>query len=234
MIKIDRADCPNALKNSRAKVAYKHKKVVSTLWEMQNKKCCYCECKIPEKGHMKAVEHFQPQSIYKDRVNDWPNLLLACAQCNGKKSDKFPIELTDKDSEPKVLYIKKQSNAQTLLIDPTEDNGDPEDHLDFNIELGEFLGLIKPRNNDPKGRETIDVIGLSDQHYTHENARHIFNLQRCHIILLGAKMDNDEDLINLCLLEFESYFSPSHKHTAVARVYIKHHNIHNEFQNPVN
>lgn len=59
---------------------------------MQHGKCCYCEQKIPKEGHQKAVEHFKPKSIFKYFINDWDNLLLACPQCNGKKSDKFFYE----------------------------------------------------------------------------------------------------------------------------------------------
>ena len=85
MIYIQRTECPESLKNSPlAGTKYNTKPVVKALVEMQYYKCCYCEMPIPSRGHLKAVEHFEPKSVFKLKTNDWNNLLLACAQCNGK------------------------------------------------------------------------------------------------------------------------------------------------------
>ena len=117
MIQIERGECPPVLGPAGRihKYLYRTKKVVRALWDMQKQKCCYCEQLIPPDGHGKAVEHFHPQSIFKSRRNDWPNLLLACPQCNGKKSNKFPVMLTSNVDEVKVVYLKQEGEGQPAM-----------------------------------------------------------------------------------------------------------------------
>ena len=104
MIKIKRGECPDVLADTPQEgTRYNSKPVVEVLHQMQKEKCCYCEQLIPKKGHIKAVEHFHPKSVYKHMRNDWKNLLLVCAQCNGKKSDKFPVRLSKIDGEVSVV-----------------------------------------------------------------------------------------------------------------------------------
>ena len=92
MIRIKRQPCPSALEGVSSNANhYNKKEIVKALWDMQHMKCCYCECRIPQDGHLKAVEHFRPKSVYQELKNEWSNLLLACAQCNGKKRDKLPV-----------------------------------------------------------------------------------------------------------------------------------------------
>ncbi len=91
MIKIRRTPCPAILLGKTPEGTHYNKtEVVSALWAMQHGKCCYCERRLPETGHLKAVEHFRPKSVFPELRNEWRNLLLACSQCNGQKADKFP------------------------------------------------------------------------------------------------------------------------------------------------
>ncbi|MCH7591776.1 MAG: HNH endonuclease, partial [Planctomycetes bacterium] len=107
MIHIPRTNRPPFLRRSKAKKAYQDRRVVSELWKMQRHKCCYCESVIPELGHAKAIEHFRPQALFPSKRNEWKNLLLACAQCNGLKSDEFPVVVLGCD-EPAIQVDGKQ------------------------------------------------------------------------------------------------------------------------------
>ena len=82
---------------------------------MQHNKCCYCESYIAESGSGKQVEHFRPRSQFKELQHDWNNLLLACADCNWAKLDGFPVA----------------GNGEPLLLDPSDPDVDPEDHIEF-------------------------------------------------------------------------------------------------------
>ncbi len=237
MIQIERDDCPPKLKDSTSSRAYRLPEVVTTLWHMQNKKCCYCETIIPKKGHQKAIDHFRPKSIFKYLVNDWQNLLLACAECNGKKSDKFPVKLTVDNKEPKVLYIKRPSDGEALLIDPTDPDDDPEDHLDFHCDFKEdpkMIGLIKAHENSPKGLETISVIGLDGDYYTKMHADIIHNLIVDYSNLLSADRNNNTRMINSILDRFDIYADPTNEYTAITRAFIKFYQININFQRTVN
>lgn len=235
MINITRTDCPQCLKDTPQRGSkYKDKKVVNSLWIMQNKKCCYCEDKIPENGHSRAVEHFRPQSKFKYLRNDWRNLLLACAQCNGKKSDNFPLKLTNNQNVEKVLYVDKVENC--LLLDPSNLSINPEDHLDFIVDTKkDDLGLITARNNSNFGVVTIEVIGLYNPYYTGEHIDHILDvLLPCYRTLLKAHYQGEPEQYKRCIDDFQMYTSEKCKYAGLARAFVKHYKIDKRFKLKIN
>ncbi len=169
MIKIKRCECPEVLADTPQEgIHYNKQPVVEALHKMQNKKCCYCEQILPEGGQGKAVEHFHPRSIYKHKINDWKNLLLACDQCNGNKSSKFPVYLPNKDGELVVIDNPTTTDGEPIMIDPSDDSLDPEDHITFLVEDREddiLWGLACEKNKSQRGRKTIDVIELYKKYY---------------------------------------------------------------------
>ena len=71
MIFIIRCESPHTLVDAPEAGDYYNKPaVVHALWEMQHAKCCYCERKLPDRGHLKAVEHFAPKAIFKGLRNE--------------------------------------------------------------------------------------------------------------------------------------------------------------------
>lgn len=198
MIKIDRADCPEVLMDSPSEgIYYNKKKVVSILWKMQREKCCYCEQHIPEKGHSKAVEHFRPRSVFTFLINDWKNLLLACALCNGKKSNKFPVELTDDSGKPKVLYLKTDSNGKPLIIDPSNPDIDPEKEIGFvTDDVDDNYGLPFAKNGSELGEITINEVGLDKEHLIKRRRTFLRQvLMTYYSMLLDARDEDNLDLL---------------------------------------
>ena len=155
MIRIDRiAPAPSVLSTSSAEHRYSHGDVVLALLQMQHHKCCYCELHIAETGSGKQVEHFRPRDQFDDLWYDWNNLLLACADCNNAKLNKFPMA---DDGEP-------------LLLDPSDPTADPEDHIEFVVRRshttnGLPIGLAIPRDQSQRGEESIRVLRLSGEHH---------------------------------------------------------------------
>lgn len=186
MIRIERACCPDSLKHGRGTRYNKHD-IVATLYAMQHGKCCYCEQKIPEEGHGKAVEHFHPKGTFRELKNAWPNLLLACAQCNGKKSDLFPIELTRRSDHPKVLF-RGARRGRALLIDPSDPHDeDPEAHIRFEVDDNqEDRGNVAERDSSRRGRATIDITGIFGTYYVHRRREHLDKLLQMYCLLLQA------------------------------------------------
>ncbi len=153
----------------------------------QYQKCGYCEIQISANGD---VEHYRPKSEVQKLVAegtelansrrlkgrkrpaitengywwlayDWENYLLACAICNQKyKSALFPVAPNRKPRnhekykarDPKKTDIK---NEKPLLINPFEKELDPFEHFEFLK-----TGIIKARDGDTRGKETIRVCGL--------------------------------------------------------------------------
>ena len=153
----------------------------------QYQKCGYCEIQISANGD---VEHYRPKSEvqrleaegtelansrrlkgrkrpaitekgYWWLAYEWENYLLACAICNQKyKSALFPVAPARpvrnhqkfKAQDPRKNDLRKE---KPLLINPFEKNLDPYEHFEFLKS-----GVIKARNNDLRGKETIRVCGL--------------------------------------------------------------------------
>ena len=224
MINIKRLSCPEVLKNTPTTGRHYNKKiVVKKLWEMQHKKCCYCEQEIPESGHLKAVEHFKPQSVYKGLRNDWKNLLLACAQCNGKKSDKFPTMLTNAEGESKVLYLNPRSKSRPLLIDPSNDKIDPEEHITFIVDDSDIekYGLPKERNHSKLGRTTINIVGLDGTYYVRKRRTWHRHLRDLYSNLLEAKDQDDSVKIQTYCDRFRQWMSAKREFCAYAREFAR-------------
>ncbi len=176
MISIDRAPAPPELADSRAIDAYSKKAVVNTLWLMQNKKCCYCERPIPGEGHAKAVEHFAPKDIFEDLRNEWVNLLMACSQCNGKKSNKYPVLLLDEAGVPKIILLTDRGEDAPLLINPSDPDIDPELHIDFDIDdtHDNFFAVPFSKDGCNMDEPTITILGL-DSEELYKDRRRYYN-----------------------------------------------------------
>ena len=197
---------------------------MAELWQIQHEKCCYCENKIPQKGHSKAVEHFVPKSVVRTLTNDWSNLLLACAQCNGKKSDKFPLELFEID-DPKCKVIHPQTSkdlkkGSPLLIDPSKE--DPEEYLDFICDMtNPLFGLITTKNKSKKGDFSIRTIGLYNTEYTNIHRDYIRDtLIPLYIRFTRAIDNNDTDTIESCTSEFRQISRANYKLAGLARAFV--------------
>jgi len=235
VIRIKRSGCPTALTGSPEKGTHYNKEaVVKALWSMQRKKCCYCESSIPESGHLKAVEHFWPQSTYKRRKNDWKNLLLACAQCNGRKSNKFPVELTNDSDLPKVVYQKRE-NGKALILDPSDPDIDPEDHIDFVVGLeAADLGIPMEKNHSPNGRTTIETVGL-DASFHVMRRRGFFSetLMPAFLAVFRAKDQDDDAMLMAAKLNLLNLLCASHEHAAFARAFARNLRVDERFGIPI-
>jgi uncharacterized protein (TIGR02646 family) len=112
-------------------------------------RCMYC-------SHSEGadIEHFRPKSKYADYMFRWSNYLLSCPVCNSRyKGIKFP---TDDSGDP-------------LLIDPTID--EPWDHLVIDVDTGilmpKYIGC-ELKSPSPKGKATIDTLGLARRQYVNQ------------------------------------------------------------------
>lgn len=166
MISIRREPCPPILRGAVTPPdLYDHDEVVQTLWDMQCHKCCYCEQHIADSGQGQHVEHFRPKSRteFDHLRNDWKNLLLACPTCNGQKGDQFPVN----------------GRGSAILIDPSS-RIDPEQHIAFVHDDGDDDDPIEPVglpfHRTPRGRQTIEIIGLWLPYYVRQRRTHFRNI----------------------------------------------------------
>ncbi|MBN1935937.1 MAG: hypothetical protein JW934_14800 [Anaerolineae bacterium] len=74
-------------------------------------KCAFCESKMAHVSRPQ-IEHYYPKSKFPERMFNWQNWLLSCAQCNEIKGTYFPF-----------------CDDRPCLLDPASE--DPGDHIDF-------------------------------------------------------------------------------------------------------
>jgi len=126
-----------------ARQSYTLSTVLTTLRHMtgERQRCVYCL-----DSHGTDIEHFWPKTPYPERMFDWLNLLLCCAECGRFKGDRFPVV----DQMP-------------LLVDPTAE--DPWQYLDFDPTTGNIVPRFDVDLNDYaiKGVETVKLLQLDQR-----------------------------------------------------------------------
>jgi uncharacterized protein (TIGR02646 family) len=157
------------------KSVYAHDEVRAVLEKLFADKCAYCETTVTA-GSDWDVEHFRPKGRVAERPDHpgyywlayaWQNLYLSCQHCNELRKDKprwddpdmgpalgkvdrFPLA----DERTRAMSPDDDTDRETrLLLDPCAD--DPEPCLGYDP-----MGDILARDDNPKGRATIEVFHL--------------------------------------------------------------------------
>ncbi len=137
--------------------------VKQALRKAQHDKCAFCESKVAHISHG-DIEHFRPKAGYRQRPDgplvrpgyywlayNWSNLFLCCTLCNQKfKSNHFPLADPSQRASSHHDDIRRE---QPMLLHPQAD--DPMEFLEFDREY------LRPVDDHPRGRATIDLLGLN-------------------------------------------------------------------------
>jgi uncharacterized protein (TIGR02646 family) len=141
-------------------------------------RCMYCE---DSRGT--DIEHFRPQTLYREHVFRWLNFLWICTACNRSKGNRFPCD----------------SAGEPLLIDPTLE--EPWDFLFFDQDTGEITARWDPATGEesPKGQSLLDVVStLRHQAVTEGRRRTAARLRRAirsFLVQSQTKQDIADDSI---------------------------------------
>ena len=164
---------------------YSAPSVKDALNTLYNRKCAFCD-NLPI-GSPAQVEHYRP----KDGVNgiihsgyywlayEWSNLLLACGNCNSKKSNNFPIRNTsNRVTQPDVDALGIDENANFILNNPLSLEG---------------AILLNPEIDNPEIHLVFLPSGEIDHLTTrgYESKRH-YNLNRDELFVNGRKKKKDD------------------------------------------
>lgn len=168
--------------------------VKQPLYDMFSGKCAFCERKVELSAG--RIEHFKPKSQYVDLTFDWNNLLYACEVCNNaeNKGNKFPL---DCDGTP-------------LLIDPTDEDCDIYQHLEFYWNEETLLAHVNGK--DGRGKVVAEILSLNRNDLIEHRTE---NLKKLLFVFKYAKKGNQEvieHLIQSCKFDKE--------YTAFALFYI--------------
>lgn len=217
MIKIIRGDSPPMLtRGGSIDNPDCHREVVDKLHTMQHGKCCYCEKKIAKEGHEQAIEHFRPkaQNQFPQLKNEWINLLHSCANCNGKKGNKFPVD----------------ANGNSLIINPSDPSIDPEDHFDFEVDDADVsYGRIKAKNNSVLANTTIEEIDLDLVDRRRDRCSIYIGLYRAYMEIVDADLAKDGITKNQKIRAFEAMLGANCAYAAFARAFARKKNVEGRF-----
>jgi hypothetical protein len=149
---------------------------IRSLMGIYKNKCAICERK---RGTELQVDHYRPkkprnhqshaeynQPGYYWLAYEWVNLLPLCSKCNGKKSNKFPLQgwseinrISDHDNVNDIdgfdaysMYFLQEYERPLMLNPEYEEN--PERHFSFRHN-GKIVGRTE------EGRETIRICNLN-------------------------------------------------------------------------
>lgn len=112
--------------------AYRHADVKGPILVETSEKCAYCESHITH-VYYGDVEHIEPKSSVPAGMFDYDNLTLACAICNGRKSNYYA--------------------PAAPILNPYQD--EPDDHL---VGLGP---LVWHRSGSQVGQRTVTLLDLN-------------------------------------------------------------------------
>ena len=147
------------------------------------------------------------------------------------KLNRFPVELTEESGETKVVYIKTESDAKPLIIDPSNPGIDPEEHIDFIVDdADDVYGLITARDNSKLGQLTIEVVRLDNEFYTDKRRHYYFNtLMLGYRNLLEARQQDNKVMIESCKKSFEMWMSAKGEFAAFVRAYARYKQLDRRF-----
>jgi uncharacterized protein (TIGR02646 family) len=102
---------------------YKSEPIKSALFTIYHGKCAFCEQRVERF----QVEHFRPKSSYFWLAFSWDNLLYACPDCNGYKSDSFDLfqnKATIPSNFNEINTISQTYDAieEPKLVNPEREN----------------------------------------------------------------------------------------------------------------
>jgi uncharacterized protein (TIGR02646 family) len=172
---------------------YKHSSVVDACLEMQHFKCPYCEQFIGKDGD---IEHFRPKAAFQQEKGqelkkpgyywlayEWSNLFRSCIPCNQRwKKNLFPLADEGKRCD---CHTGNLNDEEPLLIDPTR--LDPEELIGWREEYP------FPKNDDPRARKTIEVLGLREGRNLESARRMHLNDVKRYLKIIQAARANPAD-----------------------------------------
>jgi hypothetical protein len=170
-------------------------------------KCAFCESLIAA-DQPGDIEHFRPKNEVRDINNvlvmintkdgpkqhpgyywlayNWQNLLPSCSDCNSITKQKTGGDLIGKGTRFPItnsyaILPGEEKDENPLLINPAFE--DPEDHLEV-----DKTGVIKEKNNSPKGKTCIEIFGLNKREALLEGRNRAYDATKNQLSILALAL----------------------------------------------
>jgi uncharacterized protein (TIGR02646 family) len=178
--------------------------VRQALYEMQSKKCAYCE-RLRDVNRESDIDHFRPKAEvtqppgapghkgYWWLAYKWTNLLFSCRHCNQTyKLNNFPVpdETKRVSSENELLW-----DERAYLIDPCDENDHPESCFIYYVnDAAEQVYILACPDNEWDGEradKTIKALGLDRGELRYERYIPIKTLRLLATKMIAARVVRD-------------------------------------------
>ncbi len=169
------------------------------LFELNHKKCAYCET-IHRAKRLLDVEHFRPKAGIKGELHtgywwlayDTDNMFLACKVCNSDhKGTQFPL----KNKKRAKNERSNLAHEQPMLIDPSVE--DPSNFIGYVYKNGTYPVVIAVGiDADDRGYNTIKICGLRDDDLNASRAENINLLESLKIRMICARENGNQVIID--------------------------------------
>ena len=194
-----------------------NEEVRKPLFELHQGKCCYCERKREMKRES-DVEHYRPKSAVTEDPNHpgywwlaykWTNYLFSCKPCNqSHKKNHFPLlpGSTRATSPQNDLSLE-----HPVIINPIDDDAESFISYDWRNGGGVYVKICGT-DQEQRGVDTIEILGLNENHLMEERAEILPLLE-----LLADRMIETQDIGNASRINH--YAQLIHAQTSAKRIF---------------
>jgi len=181
----------------------------------QHNKCAYCEDYLRER--MIEIDHIRPKKrdLYWWLAYSVENLVAVCRACNNMKSSKWELC----SGGPQLIPRQKpwMTPEDAMLIDPTAE--DPTQHLTYIYAKGKWrIAAMSPR-----GRWTIEKLGLDRDSFTHEANEFVLQAMDGHAKEVeAAKLEQDSLRLRDALVDLLDFDRPEQRWRHLVQTVIRH------------
>ena len=192
--------------------------VREVLKRLQHDKCCYCES-MPSATSALRIDHFRPKGAVRPREGSarvypgyywlayrWDNLVLACDDCNLKKSDYFPLEDPGQRARSPVDSLEREA---PLLLNPYVETN-PGEHLTFDG------AACRPETEH--GRVTVTMLGLN-RPKLQEERQYVLNML-AFLCNVARDPEQSDTLRRQASDAMDSFARPDARYSAMVRDYL--------------
>ncbi len=196
--------------------------VKDSLRDSQHRKCCFCE-NLRSPNRELDVDHFRPKARIDGEPDhpgywwlayEWSNLVYACRPCNEThKKTQFPIR-----GDRACLPEDNLEEEDPWLIHPVDE--DPAEFITF--EWGKAYGrMVKAlgRDNEGRGKRTIDIVGLNRPDLQEERATNVGDLQGAAFAIKRADAQELPEIVAECAETIRYLTSSKHRFSGFHRVF---------------
>lgn len=127
-----------------ARCDYRSPAVRDMLCEDFHGLCGYCGKNMPRIWKTINVDHFVPQTVDSDRIEDYSNFVLSCPKCNRVKANKWPTRDKNVAHTDKIGFIDPATDEYDVHICRNE-NGFIEGRTPLGIQMCRLMTFISEK-----------------------------------------------------------------------------------------